>query len=359
MRFALATTFKLWPCAQSTWNGPHAAPTKTPAFFASRTIFACTSTEQLRWMMPRPPSLPSAIAMRASVTRSIAAERKGSESANPPMFVLSDASPGSMALAAGLMSTSSKVNPSALTLKPIFYYTPFCILCKVDMLVCLTYHRPERAVVSQSRYHLDIGNRIARRAEKAVHHVRQLAGPMQCAVYARRVAGGHVVFIVPRERVEDFPSPRRVKIPGQNKFAGCVQSPEYFPHVFPLKFSRLALGRPREMRGHYSESDSFFLCVANGERAIGHAVCFRLIEVRIRNALGTAMVVKNVFLSHRQSREYADTENRGNAVSQLSCHGTIKIRGAAERFRETRNVLLVQLLDSGDIGHLSFEKRQH
>src|SRR3989344_9094141 len=77
--FALATTFKLCPCAQSMTmtshpasssafarsaaNGPHAAATLTPAFFTCATIFTCTSTEQLRWMTPRPPSLPRAIAI--------------------------------------------------------------------------------------------------------------------------------------------------------------------------------------------------------------------------------------------------------------------------------------------------------
>ena len=62
--FALATTFKLWPCAQSITitshpasssacarspaNGPQAAATRTPTFFTSLTILTCSSIEQLR-----------------------------------------------------------------------------------------------------------------------------------------------------------------------------------------------------------------------------------------------------------------------------------------------------------------------
>src|SRR3989344_5239284 len=136
---ALSTTFKLCPCAQSMTiashpasssafalsaaNGPHAAATFTPASFACSTIFTCTSMEQLRWMTPRPPSLPRAIAISSSVTRSIAAERNGTESSMPAIFVLRDASAGSILEAPGRMRTSSKVNPSWRILAAMAYYT--------------------------------------------------------------------------------------------------------------------------------------------------------------------------------------------------------------------------------------------
>src|SRR3989338_4805834 len=61
--------------------------------------------------------------MRASVTRSIAAERNGTESSIPAMFVLRDASDGSILLAAGRISTSSKVNPSLMILTPMLNCT--------------------------------------------------------------------------------------------------------------------------------------------------------------------------------------------------------------------------------------------
>src|SRR3989344_2249612 len=125
---ALSTTFKLCPCAQSMTmtsqpasssafalsaaNGPQAAAIGTPAFFTSRTIATCASMEQLRCKTPRPPSFPSVMAILLSVTRSIAAERNGTESSSPAMFVLSDASAGSICEAPGRIKTSSKVKPS-------------------------------------------------------------------------------------------------------------------------------------------------------------------------------------------------------------------------------------------------------
>src|SRR3989338_3697412 len=62
--------------------------------------------------------------MSSSVTRSIAAERNGIERSMPQSFVLREASAGSIELAAGRMSTSSKVNPRSSILATILHYTP-------------------------------------------------------------------------------------------------------------------------------------------------------------------------------------------------------------------------------------------
>ena len=45
--------------------------------FTRSTIDACSAIERLRWMMPRPPSRAIAIAMRDSVTVSMALETSG------------------------------------------------------------------------------------------------------------------------------------------------------------------------------------------------------------------------------------------------------------------------------------------
>src|SRR3989338_6000280 len=74
-------------------------------------------------MTPRPPSFPRAIAISSSVTRSIAAERNGTESSMPAIFVLSDASAGSIWEAPGRIKTSSKVNPSLRILAAMTHYT--------------------------------------------------------------------------------------------------------------------------------------------------------------------------------------------------------------------------------------------
>src|SRR3989344_817797 len=53
----------------------------------------------------------------------MAAERNGTERSIPAMLILSDASEGSILLAAGRISTSSKVNPSLMILTPMSNYT--------------------------------------------------------------------------------------------------------------------------------------------------------------------------------------------------------------------------------------------
>ena len=77
------------------------------------TSATCSSIERLRWTMPSPPSRASAIAIRASVTVSIAAERIGISSAIVRVSrVAVRTSFGSTADSAGTSSTSSKVRPS-------------------------------------------------------------------------------------------------------------------------------------------------------------------------------------------------------------------------------------------------------
>src|SRR3989338_3672618 len=163
--------------ALSAANGPHAAATGTPAFFTSRTIFACSSTEQLRCKTPRPPSEPSAIAIRASVTRSIAAERKGTESGIPAITVLSDASAGSISDAPGRMSTSSKVNPSLRILTAMRHYTPRGQ--KVNYFLKLLQRARSDLRRRKSFPH---PKRCTRSGEDAVHHAIELSEPVEVAV---------------------------------------------------------------------------------------------------------------------------------------------------------------------------------
>ena len=67
-----------------------------------------------RWTKPIPPSCAIAIAMRASVTVSIAADTSGMfRRIRRDRRVETSASRGTTALAAGTSSTSSKVSPSA------------------------------------------------------------------------------------------------------------------------------------------------------------------------------------------------------------------------------------------------------
>ncbi len=115
---APAITFALCPCAESMEmrsapaatrsfarsisNGPQAAPTRAPFFFASFTIAASSSAVLFRWMMASPPSAERATAILASETRSIAAEIIGICSLKPfASSVETCAVFGSMALAAG------------------------------------------------------------------------------------------------------------------------------------------------------------------------------------------------------------------------------------------------------------------
>ena len=65
-------------------------------FFTWRTASACSSGDRLRWMTPMPPACAMAMASRASVTVSIAAEMIGRLSAIERVSrVRTSASPGS------------------------------------------------------------------------------------------------------------------------------------------------------------------------------------------------------------------------------------------------------------------------
>ena len=82
------------------------------------TSAACSSTERLRWTTPMPPSRASAIAARASVTVSIAADTIGiSSSIVRVRRVRVETSPGSTLDSDGTSSTSSKVSPSLENLR--------------------------------------------------------------------------------------------------------------------------------------------------------------------------------------------------------------------------------------------------
>ena len=82
------------------------------------TSAACASTERLRWTTPMPPSRASAIAARASVTVSIAAETIGIwRSIVRVRRVRVETSPGSTPDSDGTRSTSSKVSPSLANLR--------------------------------------------------------------------------------------------------------------------------------------------------------------------------------------------------------------------------------------------------
>jgi hypothetical protein len=73
--------------------------------------------DRLRWMMPRPPARASAIAMRDSVTVSMAADTMGmASSIDGVRRVRVSTSVGSTADSAGTSSTSSKVRPSLANL---------------------------------------------------------------------------------------------------------------------------------------------------------------------------------------------------------------------------------------------------
>ena len=73
-----------------------------------RTCAACSSMERLRWRMPIPPWRAMAIAMRASVTVSIAADRRGTRS---EMFFVKrlvvSTDEGTTSVSSGRSSTSS------------------------------------------------------------------------------------------------------------------------------------------------------------------------------------------------------------------------------------------------------------
>ena len=65
-------------------------------FFTWRTASACSSGDRLRWMTPMPPACAMAIARRASVTVSIAAETIGVEEDRGAIsLVRTSVSPGS------------------------------------------------------------------------------------------------------------------------------------------------------------------------------------------------------------------------------------------------------------------------
>ncbi len=80
--------------------------------FTMSTCSACWLMDIFLWMMPMPPSRAMAMAMRYSVTVSIAALIRGMFSC---IFLVSrvfrSMSAGSTSLAAGMSSTSSKVRP--------------------------------------------------------------------------------------------------------------------------------------------------------------------------------------------------------------------------------------------------------
>src|SRR6266511_1647700 len=79
---------------------------------------ACACTERLRWTIPMPPSRARAIAMRASVTVSIAADTIGiSSSIWRVNLVRVETSLGRTADSAGTRRTSSKVRPSLANLR--------------------------------------------------------------------------------------------------------------------------------------------------------------------------------------------------------------------------------------------------
>src|SRR5438445_7828155 len=120
-----------WPCAMSTTmtSTPAptraaarssaspatrtAAPTRTSASLARRTSSICSATVKLRWITPRPRRRPSAIAMVASVTVSMAAERIGmSRRISFVRRASVETWVGRMSLRAGIRRTSSKVRPS-------------------------------------------------------------------------------------------------------------------------------------------------------------------------------------------------------------------------------------------------------
>ena len=81
--------------------------------FTRSTMSACSAMVMFLWMMPMPPSRAMAMAMRDSVTVSMAEEIRG-------MFmrifgvsqVATSIMPGVTLLSAGISSTSSKVSPS-------------------------------------------------------------------------------------------------------------------------------------------------------------------------------------------------------------------------------------------------------
>ena len=82
-------------------------------FFTFSTSSACSATARLRWMTPRPPSCAMAMAVRASVTVSIAALSTGMFSRTRRVIgALTSVSRGRISEAAGTSRTSSKVRPS-------------------------------------------------------------------------------------------------------------------------------------------------------------------------------------------------------------------------------------------------------
>ncbi len=71
-----------------------------------------SSTDRLRWMIPMPPARAMAMARRASVTVSMAADTTGMASSMRGVRRLAvDTSAGSTADSAGTSSTSSNVRP--------------------------------------------------------------------------------------------------------------------------------------------------------------------------------------------------------------------------------------------------------
>ena len=81
--------------------------------FTLSTSLACCSIDRLRWMMPRPPCCAMAMAMRDSVTVSMAALIKGTRSSmlRVRRVVVSTVA-GTTSDLAGSSNTSSKVSAS-------------------------------------------------------------------------------------------------------------------------------------------------------------------------------------------------------------------------------------------------------
>ena len=86
--------------------------------FTARTAPHCSSAVRLRWRTPMPPNCAITIAMSASVTVSIAADRTGMVSAMSRVSrVRVSASLGSTADSSGTSSTSSKVRPRRMVMR--------------------------------------------------------------------------------------------------------------------------------------------------------------------------------------------------------------------------------------------------
>ena len=84
-------------------------------FFTLSTSAACSSGVKFLWMTPSPPSWAMAMAMRASVTVSIALESSGMGTRRFRVTRVDRSTwCGSTWLSAGSSSTSSKVSPSRM-----------------------------------------------------------------------------------------------------------------------------------------------------------------------------------------------------------------------------------------------------